>query len=427
MSYRDIRNFTEMMRVLGYPRLISLSNFQYPNFPLVAEILIWIVKRFDSDADVRGSHHDESSRIALIRHVAEFMVKNVNIKLDTKKLYMADVNAVTELLKMTSLLYKAQFQKTTDLLAENRSDINFDISERLNDLKNTKQLASQLTVNGAVLYDLLNREVELREIRNYKLSSQYDPSDVEAAIREIVESTRGEIEETKSQIENIKDTEQNLDTRIERRKTELERNQKRLQTLKKVRPAFMEEFEKLEVELKYLYDDYLQKFRYLSYLEHLYEDAAKVEQERFERRQAATRKQLEQLRLDDANIDSIMEGSESIFNTNIQDPLVVGETDKKTVETSSQDTRKSARTVMSQRRLYGSMSGRHRGNNREPNGSAASSDSDSDLLIDNMDDDDDDDDEDLLNSLDPDMNEFNAKHNEDERTTNKTDHTDDEF
>lgn len=46
----------------------------------------------------------------------------------------------------------------------------------------------------------------------------------------------------------------------------------------------MEEFEKLEVEFRALYDDYLQKFRYLAYLEHLYEDAAKMEQERFERR-----------------------------------------------------------------------------------------------------------------------------------------------
>ena len=54
--------------------------------------------------------------------------------------------------------------------------------------------------------------------------------------------------------------------------------------MRKVRPVFMEEYEKLEVELKSLYADYLQKFRYLAYLEHLQEDAAKVEQERFERR-----------------------------------------------------------------------------------------------------------------------------------------------
>lgn len=47
----------------------------------------------------------------------------------------------------------------------------------------------------------------------------------------------------------------------------------------------MEEFEKLEIELRSVYDDYLQKCRYLAYLEHLYEDAAKADQERFERRQ----------------------------------------------------------------------------------------------------------------------------------------------
>ena len=39
-------DFTEMMRALGYPRLISMENFRTPNFTLVAEILIWLVKRY---------------------------------------------------------------------------------------------------------------------------------------------------------------------------------------------------------------------------------------------------------------------------------------------------------------------------------------------------------------------------------------------
>ncbi|KAG8445609.1 hypothetical protein GDO86_010403 [Hymenochirus boettgeri] len=46
MSYRELRNFTEMMRALGYPRLISMENFRSPNFALVSEILIWLVKRY---------------------------------------------------------------------------------------------------------------------------------------------------------------------------------------------------------------------------------------------------------------------------------------------------------------------------------------------------------------------------------------------
>lgn len=118
---------------------------------------------------------------------------------------MADINAVEELLKMTSLLYEAQLQNTNELLqSENHHTINFDISERLNDLKATRQLASQLTINGAALYDLLGREVELREIRNAKVAYQFDTSEIEVAVNEVIENTKREIEETKNQIENVK-------------------------------------------------------------------------------------------------------------------------------------------------------------------------------------------------------------------------------
>jgi len=63
-----------MMRVLGYPRLISIANFRTPNFSLVAEILVWLVKRFDPDVDIPSDHDTEEQRVMLIRSVAEFMV-----------------------------------------------------------------------------------------------------------------------------------------------------------------------------------------------------------------------------------------------------------------------------------------------------------------------------------------------------------------
>ena len=34
-----------MARVLSYPRLISMENFRQPNFPLVAELMTWLVKQ----------------------------------------------------------------------------------------------------------------------------------------------------------------------------------------------------------------------------------------------------------------------------------------------------------------------------------------------------------------------------------------------
>ena len=52
MSYRDLRSLTEMMRALGYPRLISIENFRSPNFQLVSEMMAWLVKRFEPNADL---------------------------------------------------------------------------------------------------------------------------------------------------------------------------------------------------------------------------------------------------------------------------------------------------------------------------------------------------------------------------------------
>ena len=66
-------------------------------------------------------------------------------------------------------------------------------------------------------------------------------------------------------IENVASNEANLEAKIDKKKVELERNQKRLQTLKKVRPAFMDEYEKLEEELRKLYEEYIVKFRCVYY------------------------------------------------------------------------------------------------------------------------------------------------------------------
>ncbi|CAL7935987.1 unnamed protein product [Xylocopa violacea] len=434
MSFRDLRNFTEMMRVLGYPRLISVGNFRLPNFPLVAEILVWLVKRFDPDTDISSEHNTEEERISLIRAVAEFMALKTNVKLNTKKLYQADGYAVKELLKIATLLYDAQSNSNNNKIMsdDNFNTVNFDISDKLNELKSTRQLASQLTVTGASLFDLLGREVELREMRNSKVARQFDTSEIEIALKSVIENTHKEIDDTKRQIESVKDTEQNLDTRIERRRVELDRNQKRLQTLKKVRPAFMEEFEKLEVELRTLYNDYIQKFRYLAYLEHLYEDTAKAEQERFERRQEATRKQLEKMRAEDANFESMMEGNDSILPTNLQEPPPpLTDVEKQSVEKTTSSSRlksagRSSRMQISQRRIYGSMSGRQRGTIQESNDSGGSLDSDSDLLIDG--DLDDDDDDDILDSVGgPEIGNFDLKVGQEKRAVSKLDHSDEDF
>ena len=57
------------------------------------------------------------------------------------------------------------------------------------------------------------------------------------------------------QLDELERNEKTLDAKIEKKKVELERNEKRLSTLQSVRPAYMDEYERLQGELGMLYQN----------------------------------------------------------------------------------------------------------------------------------------------------------------------------
>ncbi|XP_056270762.1 clusterin-associated protein 1 homolog [Pseudoliparis swirei] len=284
MSFRDLRSFTETMRALGYPRLVSMENFRTPNFSLVAEILIWLVKRYEPQADIPPDVETESDRVFFVKAVAQFMATKAHIKLNTKRLYQADGYAVKELLKITAMLHGAtKASSAAGAPADpDSSRRRFDLGSRISDLKAARQLASEVTSRGASLYDLLGKEVELREMRTASIARPLEINETEkvlrAAIREVVER----VEKTKDMLSNVVSDEASLDAKIEKKKQEQERNRKRLQTLQSVRPAFMDEYEKIEEDLQKQYEIFVEKFRNLCYLESQLDEYHRVEQERFE-------------------------------------------------------------------------------------------------------------------------------------------------
>ncbi|XP_072916129.1 clusterin-associated protein 1 homolog isoform X2 [Hemitrygon akajei] len=285
MSFRDLRNFTEMMRALGYTRLISMENFRTPNFPLVAEILIWLVKRYEPQTDIPTDVDTEQDRVFFIKAVAQFMATKAHIKLNTKKLYQADGYAVKELLKVTTVLYNAMKTKRMDRdddTEEESSKFKFDLGSKISDLKAARQLASEITSKGATVFDLLGKEVELREMRTAAIARPLEINETEKALRAGIQEIMGQVQKTKHMLNNVASDEANLEAKIEKKKLELERSRKRLQTLQSVRPAFMDEYEKIEEELQKQYETYVEKFRNLCYLEQQLEDLHRVEQERFE-------------------------------------------------------------------------------------------------------------------------------------------------
>ncbi|XP_071616781.1 clusterin-associated protein 1 isoform X1 [Heliangelus exortis] len=319
MSFRDLRNFTEMMRALGYPRLISMENFHTPNFMLVSEVLLWLVRRYEPQTDLPSDVETEQDRVFFIKAVAQFMATKAHIKLNTKRLYQADGNAVKELLKVTSVLYGAmntQGGECADLGEEDSSKFKFDLVSKIADLKAARQLASEIISKGASLYDLLGKEVDLREARTESIARPLEINEAEKVMKIAIGCVLEQVQKTKDMLNNVALDEANLEAKIEKRKLELERSQKRLQTLQSVRPAFMDEYEKIEEQLQKEYSSYIEKFHNLAYMEQLHEDFRQTEQEMFEE---AANMLLMQTRLKEEEQHLLQGGTDNDSDVEIQE------------------------------------------------------------------------------------------------------------
>ena len=71
--------------------------------------------RYYPGVDIADEISTESDRIKFLQSVAQVMLTKARMKLNIKKLYAADGNAVKELLKVASLLYKATEKATTNV------------------------------------------------------------------------------------------------------------------------------------------------------------------------------------------------------------------------------------------------------------------------------------------------------------------------
>ncbi|XP_071954688.1 clusterin-associated protein 1-like [Antedon mediterranea] len=404
MSYRDLRNFTEMMRALGYPRLISMENFRMPNFPLVAEVLTWLVKRYDPNAEIPTDTELEQDRVIFVKSVAQFMATKAHIKLNTKKVYQADGYAVKELLKVTSVLYNAmkinKKEESEDVEDDMPGMLTYDISSKISDLKMSRQLASEVTSKGAALYDLLGQEVELREMRTTAINRPLEINEIEKGLKGSIKAVEQQIKKTQKQLENVAADEANLEVKIDKKKSELERNNKRLRTLQQVRPAYMDEFERLELDLEKNYEVFIEKFRNMAYMEHCLEEQQRADQDEFE--DAANVLSQMQERIKDENVNGITGGEifdeEGIPGLDVDDDDEDDEDDEGSSVTDDDDQQPPPRNMKRQEparngKVFGTMGGELSEDDDESGSESVTDDSidvdDDDLL----DDDDDDSDE----------------------------------
>uniref|UniRef100_A0A1I8ENS7 Clusterin-associated protein 1 n=1 Tax=Wuchereria bancrofti TaxID=6293 RepID=A0A1I8ENS7_WUCBA len=307
----------EQLRVLGYPRLVSMENFRTPNFKLIAEILEWLVHRYDAQISIPLVIETEQERAFFIKSATFYILQKARIKLNPKKLYMADGHAVQEIAVVVRNLYEitrhsSDFDQNATI-SSMRNIILSKISLLFNllqiillrtqkiekaseELQKCQQLALQIPNHGATLYDLLAKEVTAKIERNKALSFSLSLSDGEKAILQAIQAIQEELAIINQNLQNVSSDEAALDAKIERRKKEYEQQQKRLAKLQSFRPQCMDEYEKYEMKLKQLYAIYVSKFRNVSFLQGLQNEFDRAEHERNVEAEQNMRNMVERMR-----------------------------------------------------------------------------------------------------------------------------------
>ena len=71
--------------------------------------MYWLAQKYDPQADISDDINEEKDRVEFMKSIVNLFAVKARIKLNPKKLYQADSEAVQELIKITSLLYKVYF------------------------------------------------------------------------------------------------------------------------------------------------------------------------------------------------------------------------------------------------------------------------------------------------------------------------------
>ncbi|XP_070144415.1 clusterin-associated protein 1 isoform X2 [Drosophila kikkawai] len=275
MSFKDVRDLGEQLKLLGFPRIFPLQALANPHgslasFHIVAELLQWLSGLMEPGSTLPGGVDTEEQRIHLIRSATEFFVTKAAIRLNPRKLYAAAAVTAQELQKITRLLTAPGTGQVEDPAGTSgdqddqeqhqrdqyRSLNPVDIGDKMEELRRARELATDLTQRGATLHDLLSKELQHKEQRLAQAQRPLELLSVERTLKNAIQASQLRLQTSRAQLEAAKVELNALGSKLQRRRAELERTRQRLEALHRIRPAHMAEFEECEKELQQLFQRY---------------------------------------------------------------------------------------------------------------------------------------------------------------------------
>ena len=191
---------------------------------------------YEPNQDLPAAVGTEQERIVFIRAVVTFLASQAQLKVNPKKLYSADGYAIQEMLKFVNFLSKANSSVSNDASNENDSIMfSYDSTSHLSILKTCKDTVMNIVKRGAPLYDLIEAEISLREVRNDVISKQLDIAAIEDAVKSQVKEISDQTKNMTDTVFNLNQDQSNLTSKLDKKRQESDRREKRLKSLQGVR------------------------------------------------------------------------------------------------------------------------------------------------------------------------------------------------
>lgn len=277
--------------------------------------LLLLLNRYDPNArnsqgqEITDDIETEAQRVKFVRDTCQLFSTKARLKINAKKVYAADGHACREMLKIADMMYKAQKNQEVSATAQTAHahvEPDFNLANRTSDMKMARELTSEITECGLRLFELLKNESENKKVRSQAINLLYsgglDMDKVETEINTMTTNLRSESERMEGMCKQLEEDEKSLMDKIDKKQADLDRCKKRLSDLENVRPAFMDEFEKLEKELEKYYGVYIEKYRNVEYLEHELERYNQEEQEKLEESERNLRRMQKRLKEEELKI-----------------------------------------------------------------------------------------------------------------------------
>ncbi|KAL0248810.1 hypothetical protein GEMRC1_004044 [Eukaryota sp. GEM-RC1] len=244
-------------------------------------LIIFLSKRLDPTSSIPDDIDNETDRLFFIKSFVQLASSVARIKLNPKKLYTANLDSIAELLKLSTVCYDALLSSYSPTLS-NPSELIKDLNSKLDALKllSLKSVSVDGPPKAVKLMSLLdNEEVNLSK-RAVVLERNIDVTVAEQVVKNMTTNVTHNITQTQKSLGSVQKDVEQLDTKIKSRQNELSRSLKRLEGLKTVRPSFMDDFEKIEDEIRHNYDQYVTMFRNFHYYDVVYESLIAEENEK---------------------------------------------------------------------------------------------------------------------------------------------------